>query len=348
MRPFALLSILLACACSSLSSEEAAELAAYQRRAALYFDGGRYDQSLAQIERGLESLLATVMRDLGDAFGTDHRQLDAATELLQSMYDERSADRHEPYLLLNYGRALQKQGLRRLGEAIRLDGQAARAVAEQDPQGMREQARAQRAESERLLREADAMLAQLVERGDLLRLAHNHRLQIALQRGDDVAFVTEAKAFQEQMQKAQDQVRKEIERTNNADYETDQLELLRMLRGEELGVRQLVAEQHYARKQFDLALAQLDRILELDPRRTTDYYNRGRVLLEVHCLDWPAALGPESAYGRLVRVDLLHKLHDELKYDSLEALREGIARDTEAARAWHATSRAPTAQQPAP
>jgi tetratricopeptide (TPR) repeat protein len=83
------------------------------------------------------------------------------------------------------------------------------------------------------------------------------------------------------MQKAQDQVRKEIERTNNADYETDQLELLRMLRGEELGVRQLVAEQHYARKQFDLALAQLDRILELDPRRTTDYYNRGRVLLEV-------------------------------------------------------------------
>lgn len=291
MRPFALLSILLACACSSLSSEEAAELAAYQRRAALYFDGGRYDQSLAQIERGLEidpedyKLNAMkggiLLLRSGDAFGTDHRQLDAATELLQSMYDERSADRHEPYLLLNYGRALQKQGLRRLGEAIRLDGQAARAVAEQDPQAMREQARAQRAESERLLREADAMLAQLVERGELLRLAHNHRLQIALQRGDDVAFVAEAKAFQEQMQKAQDQVRKEIERTNNADYETDQLELLRMLRGEELGVRQLVAEQHYARKQFDLALAQLDRILELDPRRTTDYYNRGRVLLEV-------------------------------------------------------------------
>ncbi len=62
----------------------------------------------------------------------------------------------------------------------------------------------------------------------------------------------------------------------------------------------------------------------------------GRVLLEVHCLEWPAALGIDGAYGRLVRVDLLHKLHDELKYDSLEALREGIARDTEAARAWHA------------
>jgi riboflavin kinase/FMN adenylyltransferase len=62
----------------------------------------------------------------------------------------------------------------------------------------------------------------------------------------------------------------------------------------------------------------------------------GRVLLEVHCLDWPAALGLEDGYGRRVRVDLLCKLHDELRYDSLEALREGIARDTEAARAWHA------------
>jgi riboflavin kinase / FMN adenylyltransferase len=60
----------------------------------------------------------------------------------------------------------------------------------------------------------------------------------------------------------------------------------------------------------------------------------GRVLLEVHCLHWP--LANDAGYGRLVQVELLHKLHDELKYDSLAALREGIARDTEAARAWHA------------
>jgi riboflavin kinase/FMN adenylyltransferase len=62
----------------------------------------------------------------------------------------------------------------------------------------------------------------------------------------------------------------------------------------------------------------------------------GRVLLEVHCLEWPAALGTEGGYGRCVRVELLHKLHDELKYDSLQALREGIARDTVNARNWFA------------
>jgi riboflavin kinase/FMN adenylyltransferase len=60
----------------------------------------------------------------------------------------------------------------------------------------------------------------------------------------------------------------------------------------------------------------------------------GRVLLEVHCLRWPEALGSEGGYGRRLRVDLLHKLHDERKYDGLPALQAGIARDVEEARDW--------------
>jgi riboflavin kinase/FMN adenylyltransferase len=60
----------------------------------------------------------------------------------------------------------------------------------------------------------------------------------------------------------------------------------------------------------------------------------GRVLLETHCLDWPAALGRDGAYGRCIRVELLHKLHDERRYESIEALREGIARDQADAIAW--------------
>jgi riboflavin kinase/FMN adenylyltransferase len=64
--------------------------------------------------------------------------------------------------------------------------------------------------------------------------------------------------------------------------------------------------------------------------------NGGRVLLETHCLDWPSCLGEEGAYGKIVRVELLHKLHDELKYDSLESLTRGIAQDCDNARAWFA------------
>ena len=62
----------------------------------------------------------------------------------------------------------------------------------------------------------------------------------------------------------------------------------------------------------------------------------GRVLLETHCLDWPAGLGSDGGYRRVVRVDLLHKLHDERKYPSMDALRDGIARDVVDARTWFA------------
>ncbi|HQY39590.1 MAG TPA: riboflavin kinase, partial [Giesbergeria sp.] len=42
------------------------------------------------------------------------------------------------------------------------------------------------------------------------------------------------------------------------------------------------------------------------------------------------------AYGKIIRVELLHKLHDELRYDSLDALTQGIAKDCADARAWFA------------
>jgi riboflavin kinase/FMN adenylyltransferase len=64
--------------------------------------------------------------------------------------------------------------------------------------------------------------------------------------------------------------------------------------------------------------------------------NGGRVLLETHCLQWPGSLEAEGAYGKIIRVDLLHKLHDELKYDSLDALTSGIRKDCDDARAWFA------------
>jgi riboflavin kinase/FMN adenylyltransferase len=76
----------------------------------------------------------------------------------------------------------------------------------------------------------------------------------------------------------------------------------------------------------------------LDPRDV----NGGRVLLETHCFDWPRDLGPEGGYGKIIRVELLHKLHDELKYDGLDALKQGIAKDAQEARAFFASTRRQT------
>ena len=74
--------------------------------------------------------------------------------------------------------------------------------------------------------------------------------------------------------------------------------------------------------------------LGIRPSLDASDVNGGRVLLETHCLDWPASLGAEGGYGKIIRVELLHKLHDELKYDGLDALMQGIHKDCDDARAW--------------
>ena len=77
--------------------------------------------------------------------------------------------------------------------------------------------------------------------------------------------------------------------------------------------------------------------LGVRPSIDPDDINRGRVLLETHCLDWPASLGMEGAYGKIIKVEMLHKLHDELKYDGLENLTAGITRDCRDARSFFAS-----------
>jgi len=85
-----------------------------------------------------------------------------------------------------------------------------------------------------------------------------------------------------------------------------------------------------------LAATPLPGVASLGVRPTIE--DAGRVLLEVHCLEWPAALGAQGGYGRCVRVELLHKLHDERRYDTLAALQAGIAKDEADARAWLAST----------
>ncbi len=76
--------------------------------------------------------------------------------------------------------------------------------------------------------------------------------------------------------------------------------------------------------------------LGIRPSLDPNDINGGRVLLETHCLDWPASLGTEGGYSKIIRVELLHKLHDELAYDGMDALKQGIHKDCEDARTWFA------------
>jgi len=88
----------------------------------------------------------------------------------------------------------------------------------------------------------------------------------------------------------------------------------------------------FAVRTHGLAERAIDGVASLGRRPTVDH--SGRVLLEVYCLDWPASLGAEGGYGKLVRVELLHKLRDEARYDGLDALTAAIHRDADQARAF--------------
>lgn len=74
--------------------------------------------------------------------------------------------------------------------------------------------------------------------------------------------------------------------------------------------------------------------LGVRPSLDANDVNGGRVLLETYALDWPEVLGPEGGYGKIIRVELLHKLHDERRYPSLADLTAGMQRDCADARAW--------------
>jgi riboflavin kinase/FMN adenylyltransferase len=76
-----------------------------------------------------------------------------------------------------------------------------------------------------------------------------------------------------------------------------------------------------------LAEQALPGVASLGVRPTVE--DDGRVLLETHVLDWQG-----DAYGRLIRVELLKKLRDEEKYDSLGKLTTAIAEDERQARGY--------------
>ena len=126
--------------------------------------------------------------------------------------------------------------------------------------------------------------------------------------------------------------------------------------GRELGFRTLnlrfshwnpAASGIFAVRVYGLADQPLPGVANLGIRPSIDPQdvNGGRVLLETYCLEWPASLGSEGAYGKIIRVELLHKLHDELKYDGLDALKQGISKDCADARGFFASMHLETTRQ---
>jgi len=78
-----------------------------------------------------------------------------------------------------------------------------------------------------------------------------------------------------------------------------------------------------------LASRSVQGVANIGTRPTVD--GSGRPRLEVHLFDWQ-----QECYGAHLRVHFLHKLRQEQRFESFDALTAQIRRDADDARAWHA------------
>ena len=274
-----LLLFALATACSSTASDEERQLASFQRNAGLYFESGKYDQAMGLIERGLElepddykllSLRACIhLRQSGASGGSEQRQLDMSLKGFAEVYDQRAPSRHDRYLLFYYALARQKQGLRLMAEAARVDPQQ---------EDSKEITAEKNAAADTELAAARDMLMVLLDRGEIPRLCHYHMVQIAAVTGEEVALLEHGEKYLVAVQKDQDLTQAEIDRTTVYGWEQFQKSGLKQLRGDEIGVRELLAQHLYQRGEYEPALAHVDAVLAIDPTRSDDHYNRGIIL----------------------------------------------------------------------
>lgn len=276
-----ILPLLLLSAGCALSPAENQQLASYQRNAKYYFESGKLDQAQGMIDRGLEiaprdytlrSMQAAVqLRRSGAPSLSEDPALQASLAQFAELYTERSPRKHAPHVLLGYALARQKLGMRHVSEASRIEARMQRG----DAMPAEFKAMQERANVE--FRAATEMLQVLIDRGEMTRVAHFHMMQLAagLHQG---TVIEHGEKYLEAARREQDTVRAELQRTTVAEYEAKLKGDLRQLQAEEIDVRTFLAARLYDSKQYGQALVHLDAVLQLDPSRTADLYNRGELL----------------------------------------------------------------------
>ena len=284
--------LLASCGIFGRSAADEAALARYQRNAALYYEGGRFDQALDQARRGLEiepeDYKLSVIRAwcLLRKSRVEPRVFPDALAEFERVMRMRAENRHGPQALLGYALARQKLGIheRTLAEGRREEIE--RGALEPDRvAAARNEMENHREAAARHFREAERLLGRLVQRGDLLLEAHYHLMQTSALRGDYVATLEHGRAFLDRVRAEQERHQKNIERTYVVAFEEDQRRLLQQLIDRELEVRAFLANVHYDHRRYDLAVAELDRVLSMDPTRTNDYYHRALSLEALGRLD---------------------------------------------------------------
>jgi len=294
--PFLLVLGCSACGVFGLTQEQRSDLAQHQERASVYWSANRLPQALDQVERGLaidpsDYRLNYVkgyclMRQASDPRyastpGRRRALLEDARAAFDATLELRAFEDHDPRVLL--GDALLHEDLARfMLEEKRLmeEESARREIGPQERALLQIRQHEYHTEMLLYLARAERDLDALRVRGDLLLLTYKHLLNVKSLRGDYVGAVEAGQNYLERASKEQDAKQRVYESTLLVANEERAAQEISNLVGDELTVRSQLANLHYDRGRFDLAVMELDRILQIDPSRSADYYNRARALLE--------------------------------------------------------------------
>jgi len=216
---------------------------------------------------------------------------DQSAEQFDKLYAERIPQRHSHVLLLGYALAQEALGFRHVEESTRLLEAAARSGGETpEVREQRGKANEHIEIGKSKLLQAQQALQALLARGELGLLAHYHLMQVSAALKDHAATFQHGDAYLAEVEKEKKAERARINATSQPKYERYLQSELDRIRKQELDVRELLALLHRNDGENDkqpdadrsrarqAALAHLDVVLQNDPTRSHDYYERALLL----------------------------------------------------------------------
>jgi tetratricopeptide (TPR) repeat protein len=287
--PVVLLLTLTSCGVLSagLSTEDKARLANFQANAQDYYGNQRYGQALEMVRKGLEldaenymllSLAGWCHLQRAERGGPTEELL-TAEDYFERVERTRSLRDHAPHVLLGLATSKQRLGLENRRLADRLDNQVASGRLSKTEQTVQaNQAAEHRQTAERCWRESIDLLEVLVEREDVLRIAHKLLMEVYVEIGDYEQAVHHGDLCLQRNLDEQEVKNAVIRETLVAAEEIKARKELQELEDQEIRVREALAEMHFRKDAFADAVAQLDAVLAKDPSESVHYYNRGRAL----------------------------------------------------------------------
>ena len=270
-----------------LKKEDEARLANFQANAQDYYGNQRYGQALEMVRKGLEidednymllSLAGWCHLQRAERGGPADELL-TAEDYFERVERSRSTKDHAPHVLLGLATSKQRLGLENRRLADRLDAQVASGRLSKTEQTVQSnQAAEHRQTAERCWRESIELLDVLVEREDVLRIAHKLLMEVYVELGDYGQAVRHGDLCLQRNLDEQEVKNAVIRETLVAAEEIKARKELQELEDQEIRVREALAEMHFRKGEFSDAVAQLDAVLEKDPTESVHYYNRGRAL----------------------------------------------------------------------